>query len=166
MYLFILTSQPLTFVQVTNGRNPTTSSCTRTVKQRCRELDTIRSIVSGGESSVLMQEELRMLSDEERKDLLQKSGISTAVEISAEQGLAIKAGLSLPWFRLRHLKRFDINHTGKFRNANKLYCRWLKASGVSIGCEEKMQFPKESLETILKGKWHHFLFLWQAEERN
>ncbi|KAL5467432.1 hypothetical protein EMCRGX_G031654 [Ephydatia muelleri] len=38
---------PLTFVHVTNGRNPTTSSCTRTVKQRCRELDAIRSIVSG-----------------------------------------------------------------------------------------------------------------------
>ena len=30
-HLFILTSQPLTFVHVTNGRNPTTSSCTRTV---------------------------------------------------------------------------------------------------------------------------------------
>eukprot|EP00731_Ephydatia_muelleri_P020662 Em0013g389a len=61
-----------------------------TVKQRCRELDTIRSIVSGGKPSALMQEELRMLSDEERNDLLEKSGISTQIEISAEQGLAIK----------------------------------------------------------------------------
>ena len=101
-------------MHVTNGRNPTTSSCTRTVKQRCRELDAIRSIVSGGEPSALMQEELRMLSDKERNDLLEKSGISTQIEISAEQGLAIKAGLSLPWFRLRHLKRFD--KTCKMRN--------------------------------------------------
>ena len=94
-------------MHVTNGRNPTTSSCTRTVKQRCRELDAIQSIISGGEPSALMQEELRMLSDEERNDLLEKSGISTQIEISAEQGLAIKVGLSLPWFRLRHLKRID-----------------------------------------------------------
>eukprot|EP00731_Ephydatia_muelleri_P032352 Em0023g859a len=56
-----------------------------TVKQRCRELDAIRSIVSGGEPSALMQEELRMLSDKERNDLLEKSGISTQIEISAEQ---------------------------------------------------------------------------------
>ena len=75
-------------------------------------------IVSGGEPSALMQEELRMLSDEERNDLLEKSGISTQIEISAEQGLAIKAGLSLPWFRLRHLKRFDT--TCKMRNSNEL----------------------------------------------
>ena len=77
-------------MHVTNGRNPTTSSCARTVKQRCRELDAIRSIVSGGEPSALMQEELCMLSDEERNDLLEKSGISTQIEISAEQSLAIK----------------------------------------------------------------------------
>eukprot|EP00731_Ephydatia_muelleri_P026210 Em0018g310a len=63
-----------------------------TVKQRCRELDAIRSIVSG--------EELRMLSDEERNDLLEKSGISTQIEISAEQGLHITLGIFTKMFHL------------------------------------------------------------------
>ena len=43
----------------------------------------------GGEASVLIQKEVRILSNEERRSLLDKAGISGAAEV-----LAIKAGLA------------------------------------------------------------------------
>ena len=67
-------------------------------------MQTARSIVSGGESSDLMEKEVLTLSDEERKSLLQKAGI-TNVAIDSAQVLAIKAGLAIPWNKMRLLRR-------------------------------------------------------------
>ena len=61
----------------------------------------MRSIVSGGEpSSALIQSEVLALNDEERRALLQKSGISSTIAIGAAEVLAIKAGLVIPWSKL------------------------------------------------------------------
>ena len=68
----------------------------------------IRSIVSGGEASVLIQKEVLTLSDEERQCLLATAGISSSIEIGPAQVLAIKAGLAIPWNKLRLLRRYDI----------------------------------------------------------
>ncbi|KAL5516703.1 hypothetical protein EMCRGX_G002107 [Ephydatia muelleri] len=67
-------------------------------------MQTARSIVSGGEPSDLMEKEVLTLSDEERKSLLQKAGI-TNVAIDSAQVLAIKAGLAIPWNKMRLLRR-------------------------------------------------------------
>ena len=73
-YLTILIADD--FMHLTKARQPTTAACSSTVKTRCAEMQTVRSIIIGGESSVLMENEVFTLSDEERKSLLQKAGIS------------------------------------------------------------------------------------------
>eukprot|EP00731_Ephydatia_muelleri_P002007 Em0001g2007a len=93
-----------TISDVTKARHPTSAACSRTVKTRCSEMQTARSIVSGGEPSDLMEKEVLTLSDEERKSLLQKAGI-TNVAIDSTQVLAIKAGLAIPWNKMRLLRR-------------------------------------------------------------
>ena len=65
----------------------------------------VRDIVSGGEASTLLENEIKWLSDEEKQHLLVESGIAMDIKVSAEQGLAIKAGLAIPWHKLRHLRR-------------------------------------------------------------
>ncbi|KAL5515286.1 hypothetical protein EMCRGX_G000435 [Ephydatia muelleri] len=98
---------PMTFIQVTKARNPTTAVSSRTVKMRCSEMQTVRSIVSGGEPSALIQNEVLALNDEERRALLQKAGISSTIAIGAAEVLAIKAGLFIPWNKLRLLRRSE-----------------------------------------------------------
>ena len=63
-------------------------------------MQTVRSIISGGESSVLMENKVLTLSDEERKSLLQKAGISNIAIGSAE----VLAGIAIPWNRMRLLR--------------------------------------------------------------
>ena len=73
----------MTFIQVTKARNPTTSASSRTVKKRCSEMQSMRSVVSGGEPSTLIQKEVLALNDGERRALLQKAGISSTIAIGA-----------------------------------------------------------------------------------
>ena len=98
----------MTFMQVTKAKQQTTSTCSRTTKIRCSEMQRIQSIVSGGEASALIQKEVLTLSDEERQCLLATAGISSSIEIGPAQVLAIKAGLAIPWNKLRLLRRYDI----------------------------------------------------------
>ena len=63
----------------------------------------IRSVLSAGEPTALIQREVLTLSDEERR-ALDKAGILSTIEIGAET-LAIKAGLAIPWNKLRLLRR-------------------------------------------------------------
>ena len=67
-------------------------------------MQTVRSIISGGESSVLMENKVLTLSDEERKSLLQKAGISN-IAIGSAEVLAIKASMAILWNRMRLLRR-------------------------------------------------------------
>lgn len=52
-----------------------------------------------------LQAEVKMLTSEERQDLLKSAGIT--VDIPAEQGLAIKADLAIPWNKLRVIRRYQ-----------------------------------------------------------
>ena len=67
-------------------------------------MHTARSVISGGEPSALLESEVLTLNDEEKKSLLEKAGI-TNVSISLAEVLAIKTGLTIPWNRLRILRR-------------------------------------------------------------
>ena len=64
-------------MHVTKARHLTSAACSRTVKSKCSEMQTSRSIVSGGGPSAVMEKEVLTLSDKERKSLLQKAGIMT-----------------------------------------------------------------------------------------
>lgn len=59
----------------------------------------MRDLVSGGDSTSQLREEIRHLSRSERQELLHSAGFT--LEIPAEQGLAMKADLGIPWNKLR-----------------------------------------------------------------
>ncbi|KAL5481525.1 hypothetical protein EMCRGX_G021706 [Ephydatia muelleri] len=131
---------PMTFMHVTKARHLTSAACSKTVKTRRAEMQTARSIVSGGEPSALMEEEVLTLSDEERMSLLQKAGI-TNIAIDSVQVLAIKVGMAIPWNGLRQLRR------------------WLKASGVSLAGEQRMRnICRQIVGDNLKGEMALFSF--------
>eukprot|EP00731_Ephydatia_muelleri_P000748 Em0001g748a len=109
---------PVTFMRITNPHNSTTAVCSRTLKSRCSELHTIRRVVSGGQPSVLIQNEVLSLGDEQRRALLKEAGISDEIKIGPAEVLAIKVGLAIPWNKIRILRR------------------WLKASNISLACGE------------------------------
>ena len=83
----------MTFMRVTRAHQETTAACSRTVKLRCSQMQKIPGIVSGGEASALIQKEVLILSEEERRSLLDKAGISSSIEPGAAQVLTIKADL-------------------------------------------------------------------------
>ena len=98
----------------------------------------IRGIVSGGEASALIQKEVLILSDEERRSLLDKAEISSSIELGAVEVLAIKAGLAIPWNKLRLLRRYVTTYS-KGTNSNSWCFRWLKSSGICLAGEERMR---------------------------
>ncbi|KAL5487179.1 hypothetical protein EMCRGX_G019751 [Ephydatia muelleri] len=130
---------PMTFMHVTRAHQETTAACSRTVKTRCFQMQKIRGIVSGGEASALIQKEVLILSDEERRSLLDKAGgISSSIELGAAEVLAIKAGLAIPWNKLMLLRRYVTTYS-KGTNSNSWCFRWLKSSGICLAGEERMR---------------------------
>ena len=67
----------------------------------------MRSIVSGGEPSALIQNEVLALNDEERRALLQKT--SRHLFHPSYWGSRSIAGLVIPWNKLRLLRRYTYN---------------------------------------------------------
>ena len=61
--------------------------------------------------------------------------ISSSIEIGPVQVLAIKAGLTIPWNKLRLLRSYIIMQCSK---ENSLIFRWLKSSGIHLAGEERM----------------------------
>ena len=106
---------------------------------RCSEMQRTRSILSGGEASALIQEEVLIFSDEERRSLLDKAGISSSIEIGAAQVLVIKAGLAIPWNKLRLLRRYDMTNTAEAEIVTHWFFRWLKSSGICLAGEGSMR---------------------------
>lgn len=66
-------------------------------------MQSIRQLVAKGESSALLKNEVDYLTEADRQLLLQEAGIVSP--IGASQALAIKAGLAIPWTKLRCLRR-------------------------------------------------------------
>ena len=71
-------------------------------------MDRVRDLVSADDSSTQLKEEIQHLNKDERQDLLQNTGFT--LEIPAEQGLAMKADLDLPWNKLRVIRRQEYTY--------------------------------------------------------
>ena len=80
----------------------TSAACSRTVKTRCSEIQTARSIVSGGEPSALMEKEVLTPSDD-----MQKAGI------------ALQLTQLKYWSAWLSLEQNEIMH---YTNLSKKYC--------------------------------------------
>eukprot|EP00731_Ephydatia_muelleri_P004655 Em0002g831a len=89
----------------------------------------------GGQPSVFLQNEVLSLGDEQRRALLKEAGISDEIKIGPAEVLAIKVGLAIPWNKIRILRR------------------WLKASNISLACEERMHHAsRKAVGENLKGE--------------
>ena len=85
----------MTFMHVTRAHQETTAACSWTVKMRCFQM---QKIVSGGEASALIEKEVLILSDEERRSLLDKAGISSSIELGQLRYWPLR--LSLPYLEI------------------------------------------------------------------
>lgn len=67
-------------------------------------------IISKGASAEQFQYEVKALSKEDRQALLEKVNIAkSTATVSPEDVLALKADLSIPWNKLRFLRRYAHN---------------------------------------------------------
>ena len=95
--------KPLTFMHITQARTPTKTASAITIKHRCIQMQNIREVVSQEESSALLQRVLDYLSTSDRQILWQEAGNISAIGLG--EALAIKAGLGMPWSKLRVVRR-------------------------------------------------------------
>ena len=111
-----------TWVNLTKGQTRSGTAAPRTVRRRSNEMTAVRQLVSGGSEGAasLQSSELRCFSRLEWDRCLTDAGF-TAQGNHDGVGLALKADLRLPWFKLR-----------------KLRC-WLKSFGVNIESEASMR---------------------------
>ena len=99
--------QPITYVRVPMPVATASISSNSTLRQRSKQVSQVRDIISGGPaaSAVQLKDELRHLR-KERDDLLKEAGlIPTGLYVTQEESLALKADLSIPWTKLRALRR-------------------------------------------------------------
>ena len=90
-------------VPVTGCRVSSGSASKKTLQRRSQQIGQAHTIVSGGDAFFQLQAEVKLLSDDERKELLGEIGLP--VVIPTDHALAMKADLSLPWTKLRVLRR-------------------------------------------------------------
>ena len=78
----------------------------RTRKRRVHELQKTREHLSASssDSDILLQDEIRAMTNEERQQLLHDAGIT--LEIQPIDELAMKSMLGITWYGLRILRRY------------------------------------------------------------
>ena len=95
--------QPLTFIHVPTPRVNSDDASKKTLKRRSQDLSGIRTFASGSCSTEQFHSEIELLSREEREKLIKST--TNIVEIGSEHSLAMKADLSIPWNKLRTMRR-------------------------------------------------------------
>ena len=136
----------MTLMQVTKAKQQTTAACSST---RCSEMQRIQSNVSGEASALISKQKFSpsvMKSD--NVCWLVTARISSSIEIVPAQVLAIKAGLAIPWNKLRLLRRYDI--IMQCSKDNSLIFRCLKSSGIHLAGEISSHIVGDNLKG--KGK--------------
>lgn len=77
-----------------------------TISHRTKTLAQLRDTISGGDTSLQLRSELRVLSKEEREEVLR--GVGLPVRIPPAHALALKADLGLPWAKMREISKYVI----------------------------------------------------------
>ena len=84
-------------------RVKSSEASSKTLSHRTQTLATLRKSLSGGDTAVQLQSELRALSKEERAVVLKEAQLP--IEIPPDYALAMKATLALPWAKMRKISR-------------------------------------------------------------
>ena len=115
--------KPQTWVRLTRAQTESNQASDRTLKRRSSEIAHVRDVICGGPSGSSAQhaDELRRLRREQQEDLLREAGLAPKGKATSGTGLALKADLHLPWYKLRKLRR------------------WLSLFGVSLESEAVMR---------------------------
>ena len=94
--------QPLTFMQVSTPRVSTSNASTATVRRRSSELRAARKRLSGGDDSAQLLSEItaREINRREIMEKLESMPGRFQIKIPAEQVLAMKVDLQIPWRKL------------------------------------------------------------------
>jgi len=90
--------------KVTKPRVSSELASVKTVRRRSFEVSKHRDAVSGGSGLIQMADEVRILQREERQQLLKDADVK--IIVPALDGLAMKADLTLPWNKLRSMRRY------------------------------------------------------------
>ena len=90
-------------MHVTNSKRPISKASSRTLYRYRKQVQKVRHVLTSDDPTTLLREEIRSLSKNEKNSLLKNAGIT--LDISPEQGLAIKADLTLPWNKIRMITR-------------------------------------------------------------
>jgi hypothetical protein len=93
-------------MKITNSSIPSSKSSTSTLRRRSNEMSRVRKVLSVGDESVQMSQEIRMIPKEERNELMKNANFH--IVVPPEEGLAMKADLCLPWKKLRMMRRCSI----------------------------------------------------------
>ena len=88
---------------MTACRVRSSEACSRTINNRTKALLTMRSSISGGDTSAQLQAEIKSLSKEEREAVLREAQLP--IHIPPDHALAMKADLALPWAKMRVISR-------------------------------------------------------------
>ena len=95
--------KPLNLVRVATPRVSSSHASRWTLKRRTSSMSSVRKFISGGEAAVQLQDEITVLTEEERQEILKSADCTN--EISPEETLAMKANLVLPWKKMRIMHR-------------------------------------------------------------
>ena len=96
----------MTLVPVPSPRVGSEKASQRTRHRRTASLQTIRDVISGGSSAAQFVDESRSRSASERDMILEELQGGMKVVIPPSVSLAMKADLTLPWHKLRIVRRY------------------------------------------------------------
>lgn len=128
-------------------RVATSDAASRTKRRRSHQLADIRETISGGAKAAQdqLQDEVLLLDKEEREKLLRDPTFSgTLFTIDA---MATKANLSLPWHKLRIMRKYGLGYQNYWYVLSSLSLprRWLRACGILMPSEKKQRLLSHKL---------------------
>ena len=93
-------------MRVTSLRIDSAGASRKTVRNRTEEVSHYRRMVSGDCGKEQLKDEMKVLDPDERKQLVESGAFATSAVVSAENTLAFKADLQIPWNKLREMRRY------------------------------------------------------------
>lgn len=92
-------------MRLKKSRVPSSEATSKTILSRNRELSHHRRVCSGGDQVFQLSKEIKALSLDEREKILEVLQDGCRVQIPTTMALAMKADLSIPWCKLRAIRR-------------------------------------------------------------